>query len=298
MALVGGVLPGRAVAPPEHAEFFFDRLAAASVVLASGVRRVMTDRRELVIPRLVGDVAANWTAEGTEITASDPNMDTITATPRKLAALSFMSNEVRDDSVPAVLELVGESMARALGLKLDLGMLEGTGTAPEIWGLKNQSGIQTVSMGTNGAQLTNLDAFADALGLLDAANAGDQRVIIMPPRNWTALSKIKEVSGSTKPVLQADTNPTGGIRRTLYGTPVLLTSQLALTETQGTATTTNSVYVYDTAQVVAVIRNDLTIETDTSVKFTSDQTAARGTIRADLVLPNPAAVVRIVGVLP
>lgn len=298
MGLVGSTTPGSAVSPPESAAYFFDRLSAASVVLESGVRQVFTERRELIVPRLIADVAANWTAEAAEITPSDPNMDQITATPRKLAGLSYLSNELVDDSVPEILNMVGDSMARSLASKLDLGFLSGSGTAPEIRGLRNQSGISTVSMGDNGAALADLDPIADALGQLDGANAGEQRAIVMHPRNWTALSKIKETTGSTKPVLVADTNPTGGMRRSIYGVPVWVTSQLAVNETQGTASNANSIYVYDAAQVVAVIRNDISIETDTSVKFSSDQTAVRGIIRADLVLPNPSAVVRIVGVTP
>jgi hypothetical protein len=42
----------------------------------------------------------------------------------------------------------------------------------------------------------------------------------------------------------------------------------------------------------------VSIETSRDYKFSSDSTAVRGTIRADLILPNPAAVVRIAGVIP
>lgn len=298
MSLLESVAPGSAVAPPEHVQWFFDRLSAASVMLASGIRQIRTSQHQLAVPVLVDDVAAGWTAEGAEITLSDPDLAVVTATPRKLGALTLMSNEIVDDSIPAILELVGDSITRSLGLKLDLGMLEGSGTAPEIRGLRNQSGIQTVSMGTNGAALTNLDPFAEAIGQLDGANAGAMRAIVMSPRNWTALSKIKEATGSNKPVLTSDVDPAGAIRRAIYGVPVFLTSQLSTTETQGSASTANSIYVYDTQQVVSVMRKDISIVTSSDWKFSADQTAVRGIVRADLVLPNPEAVVRIAGVLP
>jgi HK97 family phage major capsid protein len=69
------------------------------------------------------------------------------ATPRKLAALTTVNNETLADSDPAVLDVVGTSLARACALKFDLGAFEGSGTAPEITGLKNVSGIQVQSMG-------------------------------------------------------------------------------------------------------------------------------------------------------
>jgi HK97 family phage major capsid protein len=75
------------------------------------------------------------------------------------------------DSTPAILNVVSQSLARSLALGFDLAALEGTGTPPEPRGLKSVSGIQTVSMGTNGAIPTNLDPFADAIGLLETANA-------------------------------------------------------------------------------------------------------------------------------
>ncbi len=84
----------------------------------------------------------------------------------------------------------------------------------------------------------------------------------------------------------------------IYGVPVWLSSQLATTETQGTATTASSAYVYDATQIVAVMRAEATITADTSAKFSSDQTAVRATMRADLLVPYPEAVVRIGGILP
>ncbi len=289
---------GGSFAPTEAAAYFFDRLTAMSVGLNSGFRRIDTNAARLAVPRVLADAVANWTAEGTEITPTDPNADTVTATPRKLAALVYASNELVSDSNPDAQNVLSTNLARSVALKLDKAFYEGSGTAPEIRGLRNQSGIQTVSMGTNGAALTNLDPFADALGMLAEKNA-DGTAIVMHPRNWRTLTKIKEVTGSNKPVLIDSAGaPTEGPRRSIYGIPVHLTSQLATDETQGSATTANSMYVYQGDQVCAVMRQDANIQVDTSVAFSSDRTAVRVTLRADLVLPNPDAVVRILGVLP
>lgn len=289
---------GGSFAPTEAADYFFDQLVAMSVGLESGFRQVPTQAARLAIPRVLADTVASWTAEGTEITPTDPNADVVTATPRKLAGLVYASNELVSDSNPDAQNVLAENLARSVALKLDKSFYEGSGTAPEIRGLKNQSGIQTVSMGANGAALTNLDPFADALGLLAEADANGT-AIVMHPRNWRALTKVKEATGSNKPVLiEGSGTPTGGIRRSLYGVPVYLTSQLSTDETQGTADTANSIYVYQADQVVVVMRNGADIQVDTSAAFSSDRTAVRVTLRADMVLPNPAAVVRITGVLP
>ncbi|WP_158581356.1 phage major capsid protein [Actinomadura spongiicola] len=289
---------GGSFAPTEAAAYFFDRLASMSVGLDSGFRRISTTSARLAVPRVLSDAVANWTAEGTEITPTDPNADVVTAVPRKLAALTYASNELVDDSQPDAQDVLATNLARAVALKLDWSFFEGSGTAPEIRGLKNQSGIQTLSMGANGAALTNLDPFADALGMLAEEDA-EGTAIVMHPRNWRALTKIKETSGSAKPVLVDGAGaPTEGPRRSIQGVPVWLTSQLSTTETQGSATTANSIYVYQADQVCAVIRADADVKVDKSAAFSSDRTAVRVTLRADEVLPNPAAVVRILGVLP
>lgn len=297
MTLVGSAAPGSSVAPAENAELFFDLLSAKSVLLAAGATQIRTDHHSLAVPRLTSDVTSAWVAEGDTIVEDDPGLDTILATPRKVAALTSLSNEIVDDSVPGILQMVDASMSRSLANRMDLGFFEGSGTAPVIRGLKNVSGIQSLSMGTNGAALANLDVFANALGLLDSANAGPRRAIFLSPRNWTALSTIKESTGSNKPVLTSDMDPAGAIRPSIYGVPVYPTSQLSITETQGTSSAANSIYVVDLDQTVVVLRNDLNVELSRDFKFGSDQTVVRATARVDLVVPNPSGVVRVSGVL-
>jgi HK97 family phage major capsid protein len=309
VALTSTTGAGAAFTPTEYAESFFTHLHAQSVGLASGFRTITTNATQLSVPRLNADAAANWTAETDEITVSDPAADEVVAVPRKLAALTYVSNEVVADSNPDVLDMLAQSMARAMALRLDLGFYEGTGTAPQIRGLRNVAGIQTVTMGTDGAALADLDPFADALGMLAEADAAGS-AIVMHPRTWRSLTKLKEAtSGNNKPLLaEHATSPAGPVGGgadagrqsvgSIYGVPVWLSSQLSVTETQGVATTASSAYIYDAAQVVAVMRAEATITADPSPRFSSDQTAVRATMRADLLAPYPEAVVRISGILP
>ena len=293
-----GVSGGGSFTPSESKKFFFDILFAKSVGFRSGFRVISTARDSVIVPRLTADAASGWYAEGATFTETDPTADQVTATPSKLAAITALSNEVIADSDPAILDVVGQSLIRSLALKFDLGAFTGTGTPPEVRGLKNTTGVQTVSMGVNGAALTNLDPFADALGQLETENA-EGTAIVMHPREWKTLSKIKEVTGSTKPVLQESSGAgSQGIERKIYGVPVYLSSQLPITEVQGTSgAVASSAYVYEAAQVVAVIRQDTRVEKDSSRLFNSDKSELRAIMRADVVVPNPKAVCRIVGII-
>jgi hypothetical protein len=68
-------------------------------------------------------------------------------------------------------------------------------------------------------------------------------------------------------------------------------------ETAGTSTDTSSVYVYEADQVFAVFRQDTRVEVDSSRLFNSDKSELRAIMRATLAVPNPASVVRILGIL-
>jgi hypothetical protein len=57
-------------------------------------------------------------------------------------------------------------------------------------------------------------------------------------------------------------------------------------------------YVYMASEVAAVRRADARVELDRSRLFNADMAELRAICRWDLVVPNPAAICRVVGVLP
>src|SRR5215211_532315 len=84
--------------PGELSTTLFDRLRAASVVLGTGIKTLTTEADSVTYPTLTADVAPAWTSEAAAITpgpdALDRALSTVVATPRKLAALTQVSNEV------------------------------------------------------------------------------------------------------------------------------------------------------------------------------------------------------------
>jgi HK97 family phage major capsid protein len=288
---------GDAVTPIEFSQSFFDRLAPASVGLASGFTVVETQANELRVPRLTGDPAADWTAEGSPLPLADTAGDTIIAKPKKLGVVEGVTREVWVDSNPAILAISEQAIVRNISLKLDLGFFEGDPTAntASITGLKNQPGTQIVDMGTNGAP-PNIDALADAIGLLSSANA-NATAIAMHPRTFNALRKQKSSVGeyllNDEPASMAGATPLS-----LFGVPIYLTSQISTTESQGTASNATSAYVFDAARVVAVRRQDAEVTIDPWFDFRSEIVGLRVTVRWDVVLPTPAAVVRVRGITP
>jgi HK97 family phage major capsid protein len=271
---------GAYIVPTEYLPAAWDRLAADSVGLASGFTVIDTIRDELRFPKVTSDQTAAFVAEGAAISESDPGIAEVVATPRKLAALTAVSNEAIADANPQVLDMtVFRPLLRSLALGLDKAFYEGDGIAPNIRGLKHVTATQSVDMAA--AAFTNLDPFADAIGLLAEANA-DATAIVMSPTVWADLTKLKEqTTGNNKPLLQESAGSAGqGIERRIYGVPVYLSSQLA----------GDTVYVYEAAEIAAVRRQEARIELDRSRLFNQDMSEVRGILRFDLAVPNTAAV--------
>jgi HK97 family phage major capsid protein len=183
---------------------------------------------------------------------------------------------------------------KVLSLKLDAGILEGSGTPPEPTGLKNVSGEQTLAAATNG-QAPTFDNFADAIALLEAVNVPRERMrIVLAPRNVSTLRKSKASTAGT--YLWGDVG--NAEPATIFGVPVVASASLGTTATQGTSgAVANSAYVYDVESVVLVWRSPIVVEIDRSRLFNSDQSELRAKLRADLISPNPTGVVRVTGLL-
>jgi hypothetical protein len=146
-----------------------------------------------------------------------------------------------------------------------------------------------------GGALSNLDKFADGVGLLGQENA-EANAIYMHPKVWRDAMKIKEVSGSNKPVVVVEQGGVGSApRRSLYVIDVYLRSQLATNEGAGTNET--SAYVVGTRSLFFVVRQDPRVERDSSRLFNSDESEIRCILRAGVAVVHPKSVCRITGIL-
>jgi HK97 family phage major capsid protein len=279
--LEGDPAKGGVLVPPDQASAVWEMLGAASIGLASGFTIVDTDSDELHLPTVTDDGAA-WTPEATAIADAEPTFAEVIARPRKLAAYVEIGNELIDDSSPAALDVVSQSVTRAMGRELDKGFFVGSGTAPEIRGLFNVVGIQTVA----GGAVADLDPVVDAIAALEAEDLA-ATAIYMNPAIWAKFLGLKEATGSIRPLLvDSAGGVAGGVTRSILGVPVFTSSQLPL----------DKIGVAQADQVVAVRRQEARIETSRDVKFREDVTALRAVSRWDITLPTVKAFVSVEGV--
>lgn len=283
---VGGAEP---ILPPELSTLLFDKMRPFAIALASGIRVHPTSSDSVIFPKITSDVDPTWVAAGEEIPEGAPGLTKLEGKPKKLAHRVEIENEVLDDSAPSAQTILDQHLATMLALKLDRSIFEGDPATDtdSIRGLRHTVGIQELSMGTDGAALTNYDPFIRAVGMLRAANVPGPYAIATNPRTLTALELLKRETGSSEQLPAPVGLP-----------PFYVSSQLAIDEVQGEADDAGSAYVYAPAQLLLINRLEGEILIDRSRLFHRDMSEIRAKLRADLLVPNPVAVVRIKGIIP
>jgi HK97 family phage major capsid protein len=124
---------------------------------------------------------------------TDPTFERVTFTARTLVGFIKLSRELVEDAANAE-DVVRSAFAKALAVKLDLAALYGSGIAPEPNGVKNQSGIQTLSMGTNGLAPADFGPLVDQAQKLWEQNFDSPTGYIMAPRTRGELGKLKDTT--------------------------------------------------------------------------------------------------------
>lgn len=237
---------------------------------------VKTKSPDFRIPIITADSAAAWTPEGDDITPTSPSVTELVVAPKKVAALTIISNELANDSSPEAAQVVGDSIARDIAKKLDAAFFTNT-TANGPDGLES-IGYQLVNAGS---VFDDLDAFAE--GLSKSETVGSQITAwVAHPATLLALAQLKKLStGSNEPLLQPD--PTLPTRRQILGVPVYWSPYID----------EGCVWGIPAARVYAIIRQDVELVVDPSAYFAKDCLGIRATMRVGYGYPHPAAIVRV-----
>jgi len=150
---------------------FIDLLRNTSVGLRMGVQRLGGLRGNVTIPKMTAGNTAYWLSdETTQITESQPTIGQLSLAPKNVAALTELSHQLLAQSSPDAENLVLQSIARDIGLAVDVGILRGSGSAGQPTGIVNTASIGAFT-GTSLAAAGLLDAQSDVAGA-NALNPG------------------------------------------------------------------------------------------------------------------------------
>lgn len=190
-----GAGPGSNIIGPDYRpDAFIDRLRNAVKVKALGATLLTGLQGNVIIPRRKASVQAGWVAENTALPNSDPQFDQVQLSPKHAGVITEFSRQMIQQSSPDVEMLVRNDMALQLAEVLDTAATLGTG-APQPTGIVNTSGVNVLSLGTNGAAIT-YDNLADLMAMVANANVdGDSLALLTNTKVRAALGKLKDTTG-------------------------------------------------------------------------------------------------------
>jgi HK97 family phage major capsid protein len=268
-------------------------LVETSALMRAGATVVTTDTGEsLVVPRSTGFVTSAITAEGAQITESDPTLSTVTLGAYKYANYFEVSQELANDTPTNLMSFLARQAALSLGLGAtgygdDL--INGTGSGqPRGLLLDAGTGVTgpagtAAGLGTQGTANQGTDALWNLVGSVaepyaEAASAS----FLMRNATNVGIRKLRDTSGQ----------PVNGLtdRRSILGYPVY-------TDPFMPAAANGAEYIAFGAMDRYFIRivNGIRFERSDEYRFQNDLIAFRCIIRLDGALIDTAAVKTFVG---
>jgi HK97 family phage major capsid protein len=181
----------------DASEEFIDLLRPASVFARVPARRMNFDRNSAIsIPRQTAGASGAWVGEGAAIPVKKLAFDAITLSPRKLAVIVGVTNELLSHSSPAVDAIIRDDMIRSTASYLDTCFTDAVaGSASRPAGLQTYATAPIVSSGSTLADITA--DIAAATGAMMAANVPMARPVwIMNPANMNALQFVRDGLGT------------------------------------------------------------------------------------------------------
>lgn len=283
----GSIGAGGAMVPTPLSAELIDLLRPKVVSYQAGARTIPMTSQTLRFAAETADPTGAWRAENASIATSVPTFANLTLTAQSWAVIVQASRELLEDATNVSSALMN-IFARAAAVALDQAILVGTGHSNhQPIGIEGTSGIQAVSMGANGAAIADWSNVLDAVGALEAANAGIVTAMVMAPRTARVLYGLVDTLG--QPLRRVDR---------IANVPMLVTTSMPITETQGTASDASSILLGNFGSVFVGMRTELAITVLDQLYAANGQVGFCLWLRADVAISRPAEMAQILGIIP
>lgn len=235
----------------------------------------------VTIPRRSGGFTVYYPGEGKTLTASDLKLNQIKLAAKKAAILTAITSELDENDVATLASLITEEIAYAFAAAEDNEGFNGDGTSTYggTVGLKNAllaGAIQDAASGNVSVATLDLQDFRAAIA----------KMLVLPGMNpvWymhstvyhNAAARLMDAAGGN-----TSSDIAGGTVPMLLGYPVQFVQSMPSDSTISTSTI--CAYIGDLRMATTFgTRRGVSIQSDSSVYFTSDQIAIRATQRYDI----------------
>lgn len=240
------------------------------------------------VTTVYGGVQAAWTAEAAAKTPTKPTFGQMELTPHKLAGITYLSHELRDDSAIALVPLIKRMFGSAWGYFEDDAFINGTGVGQPL-GILNCNCLKTVFRHTvNRVMLEDLAEMYACM--LDASRDYGVWVInpgVIPELLELGSGNAADASGK---ILVFTKDVQGRPRWEIWGRPVFFSEKMQALGTQG------DIGFFDMRYYFIFDRQPITIDFSSHVAFATDEDCWRFVLRvagqcwpAQTITPRHAA---------
>ena len=231
----------------------------------------------LKVPRIVdtshssslyGGIVCYWTEEAGEKTAKEPTFGSVKLIAKKLTGYTYASDELLADSAVALGMLLEQLFAGSIAFYEDYAFLRGSGVG------------EPLGIFGSGAVITPNRKTASKIALEDLANMWARLLPQSTSRaiwiaNPSTIAELCQLATTSLTWLSIDAGVANSPPARLLGRPLLLSEKVPALGTTG------DIGLYDLSYYLIGDRSKLKIDSSTSVRFTTDETAWRFVERVD-----------------
>lgn len=194
------------------------------------------------MPRQSSAATGYWVGETASVTETDQGVEMISLNPHKAGAATRISNTLIRKTPAAAEEFVRRDLAEVMRRLVEQAFFQGSGVSGQPLGLKNISGINTVSFSSS-TDITKWSKLQEMVKEIEIDNANIANLVwVMHPTDYQILAAIQlpqAASSQGYPVLSVG-NVVEKQPRSLYGYPIFTTTNI----------TAGTLFLFDPADVV------------------------------------------------
>ncbi len=221
---------------------------------------------------IFGGIVANWTAENTTITETQPSFGRVTLEAKKLALYTEVPAELMQDSIISLEGFLNQIYPQAVGYFEDDAFLVGGGAGRPLGAISaSNTALIAQARDTTGAVLWE-DIVNMYARMLPSSIGRAVWIINQEVFPQLATMSLNVGTGGSAVWLS---NGVGGPPATILGRPVLITEKAPALGSQA------DISFVDFSMYLLGDRQTVTMSTSTHFKFQQDQVAIRGTERVD-----------------